>query len=70
MGTVLCFQTQHSEFPNGMPDFANPLPPDFFVNLGCPLVQVAAKAIATEAPPSKTTKEPLEVDVVEDQSRL
>ena len=42
----------HPEVPDGMSDSADPLPPEFFVNPGCPPVQVTVEAIATEAPPS------------------
>ena len=30
--------------PNGMPDSADPLPPKFFANLGCPLAPIADEA--------------------------
>ena len=60
----------HPEVPDGMPDSGDPLPPEFFVNPGCPLIQATAKAITTEAPPSETAKEPMETTAIEDQSRL
>ena len=56
----------HPEVPYGMPDSADPLPPEFFVNLGCPPVQAVAEATTTEAPPSETTKEPMEAAAPED----
>ena len=56
----------HQDVPNGMPDSADPLPHEFFVNPGCPPVQTAAEATTTKAPPSKTTKEPMEAAVAED----
>ena len=31
----------HPEVPEGMPDSINPLPPEFFMNLGCPPVHNA-----------------------------
>ena len=34
------------EVPDGMPDSTDSLPPEFFMNLGCPPVQVAVEAIA------------------------
>ena len=60
----------HPEVPEGMLDSTDPLPPEFFVNPDCPSVQGAAEATATEAPLSKTAKEPMEVAVAEDQSEL
>ena len=60
----------HSEVPNGMLDFADPLPPVFFVNLGFPPIQAASKTTTTKALPSETTKEPMEVAAAKDQSRL
>ena len=56
----------HQEVPKGMLDFADQLPPEFFVNLDCPLVQVATEATTIEASPSETTKEPIEVAIAED----
>ena len=50
----------------GMPDSADPLAPNFFVNPGCPPVQTTTEATTIEAPSSKTTKEPMEVAIVED----
>ena len=60
----------HPEVPEGMPNFANLLPPEFFVNPDCPPVQEVAEAIAIEAPPSETPKDPMEVAADEDKSRL
>ena len=53
-----------------MPDSTDSLPPKFFVNPECRPVQAVAEAIVTEAPLSETAKEPMEVAVAEDQSRL
>ena len=60
----------HPEALEGMLDSANPLPPNFFVNPGCPLVHAAVEATTTKAPPSEMAKEPVEVATTEDQSRL
>ena len=60
----------HPKVPEGMPDFVDPLPPEFFVKPGCPPVQTAVEAITTKASPSKMAKEPMEVAVAEDQSGL
>ena len=56
----------HPKVPEGMPDFADPLPPEFFVKPGCSPVQTAAEATTTKASPSKMAKEPMEVAVAED----
>ena len=50
----------HPEVLDGMLNSAYPLPPR------CPLVQAATKSITTEAPPSETTKEPMEAAVAEE----
>ena len=60
----------HPKVPKGMPNSANLLPLEFFVNLGYPPVQAVVKATMTEAPPSETPKEPMDVATTEDQSRL
>ena len=60
----------HPEVPEGMPNSADPLPHEFFVNLNCPPVQMAVEATVIEAPLSKTPKEPMEVPAAEDQSGL
>ena len=51
----------HLRVLEGMFDSANPLPPEFFVNLRCPSVQAIAEATATKVPLSETTKESMEV---------
>ena len=56
----------HLEVPDGMPDFVNPLPPDFFVNLGCPLSKWLSRPSAIAAPPSEMAKEPMEAATAED----
>ena len=40
----------YSEVPKSMPDSADPLPLEFFVNLGCPPVQAAVEAIVPKVP--------------------
>ena len=60
----------HPEVPDSMPDFADPLPSEFFANPGCSPVQAVAKATGTKTPPSETAKEPMEVSAAEDQSKL
>ena len=60
----------HLEVPEGIPDFTDQLPPDFFVNPRCPPVQAASKATLTKAPLSKTAKEPMKTTATEDQSRF
>ena len=60
----------HPEVPDGMPDPADPLPPKFFTNLGCPLVEAAAEVIAIEVPLNEAAKEPEEISAVEDHGRL
>ena len=59
----------HPEVLEGL-DSADPLPLEFFMNPGYPPAQAAAEATTTEAPPSKTTKEPMEIAAAEDQSGL
>ena len=60
----------HKEVPEGMPDSADPLPSEFFVNHGCLPAQAAVEATATEAPLSEMAREPMEVTTAEDQSGL
>ena len=56
----------HSNVPNGMPDFVDPLPPEFFKNPRCPSVQAVVEATMTKVPPSETTKDPMEAVSTED----
>ena len=58
------------EVPKGMPDSVDPLPFEFFVNSGCPLVQAVAVATTTEVPLNEATKEPVEIAAVEDHGKL
>ena len=44
--------------PDGMPDSADPFPPEFFANLGCPLASAHVKAKAVEVYPTDATKDP------------
>ena len=46
------------------------LPPEFFVNPGCPPVQDVVKATATKTPPSEAVKELMKIATAEDQNRL
>ena len=48
-----------SDVLEGMPDSADLLPPEFFVNPWCPPIQEAFEATTTEVPLSKATKEPV-----------
>ena len=58
------------EVPKGMPDSADPLLLEFFVNPGSPPVQAIAEAIATKVPLNEVVKEPVEIVVAEDYGRL
>ena len=60
----------HPVVPEGMLNSTNPLPPEFFVNPGCPLFQAATEASTTEVPLSEAAKEPVEIAAVEDHGRL
>ena len=60
----------HLDVPNGMLNSVYRQPPKFFTNSGCPSVQGVVEATVTEVPPNETTKEPMEVVAIEDQSRL
>ena len=60
----------HPEVLDGMPDSADPLYPEVFMNPKCPFVQADAKNTSIEVHLSKAAKEPMEVAVAEDQSRL
>ena len=58
------------EVLEGIPYFADPLPPEFFVNPRCPLVQAAVEATVTEVPLNEEAKELVEIAVVEDHDKL
>ena len=58
------------EVLEGMPDSADPLHIEFFVNLGCSPVQVVAEATAIEVPLNEVTKERVEIDAAEDHGKL
>ena len=46
------------EVPDGMPDFSDPLPLEFFVNPKCPRTPTATEAMAIEVDESEAAKEP------------
>ena len=60
----------HPKVLEGMPDSADSLFPEFFVNPGCPPVQVATEATTIEASLSEMAKEHMEVATSKDQSGL
>ena len=60
----------HPEVPEGTLDSVDSLPPEFFVNPGCPPVQVAVEATTIEVPLNKEAKEPVKIAAAEDHSRL
>ena len=51
----------------GMPNFVDPLPPEFFVNLVCPLASIADEAKAAEVHPVEMKKDSVKGDIVEEQ---
>ena len=53
--------------PDGMPDSTNPLPQEFFANLGCLSALKPVEAKATEVHSVETAKDPMEGVVVEEQ---
>ena len=53
-----------------MLDSTDPLPPEFFVNLRCPLVQEAVETTTIEVPLNEEVKESVEIASVEDHVRL
>ena len=52
---------------DGMPYFTDPLPPEFFANLGCPPAPIVVKAKASEVYLVETMKDSVEGVVVEKQ---
>ena len=52
--------------PDGMPDYADPLPPEFFENLGFPSALAPVEAKAAEVHPAEVAKDPMEGAVVEE----
>ena len=50
-----------------MPDSADPLPLEFFVNLGCPPAPLVVEAKAAKVHLVETAKDPTEGVVVEEQ---
>ena len=67
----MCVQTQHPgeqpRIPNGMPDSTDPLPPEFFANVGCPPAPTAIEAKAAEVHLGEAAKDPKVDVVVEEQ---
>ena len=53
--------------PDVMPDSTDPLPPEFFANLGCPLAPTAIEAKAIEVHLGVVVKDLVEVAVAEEQ---
>ena len=53
--------------PDGMPDFTDPLLPEFFANLGCPLAPTAIEAKAAKVHLGEAVKDPVEGIVAEEQ---
>ena len=51
-----------------MSDSADPLPSEFFANLGCPLAPTVVEAKVVEVHLGEATKDPMEDVVVEEQS--
>ena len=58
------------EVPKGMPNSVDPLPPEFFVNPECYLIQASVEATTTEVPLNEMAKEPMEIAAIEDHGRL
>ena len=56
----------HPWILDGMPDFVDPLPLEFFGNLRCPSAPTAIEAKAVEVHLGDVTKDPVE-DVVADE---
>ena len=67
---MLCIQNNiHGDLPgilDGMLDFADPLPPYFFVNLGSPPAPTVVEAKTVEVHLSKAAKDPVE-DVIPEE---
>ena len=53
--------------PDGMPDFADLLPPEFFENMGCPPTLLTDEAKVAKVHPVETMKGPMEGAVAEEQ---
>ena len=60
----------HPEVPEGMPDSANQLPPEYFLNPECPPVQEVVEATTIKVPLNEAAKEPVEIVAAEDHGRL
>ena len=67
-----CYVFKHNicgdrpEVPKGMLDSVDPLPPEVFVNHGCPPIQAATEVIETEESPGETAQEPMKIAFFED----
>ena len=55
------------EIPDGMPDSANPLPPEFFVNPRCPSALITVEVKAVDIDMGEATKDTEEGVVIEEQ---
>ena len=55
------------EIPDGMPDSANPLPPEFFVNPRCPSAPITVEVKAVDIDMGEATKDTEEDVVIEEQ---
>ena len=53
---------------DGMLDFVDPLPTEFFANLGCPLAPTADEAKVADVHLVETATDPVEGAIVEEQS--
>ena len=53
--------------PDGMLNSTDPLPPEFFANLGCPLAPTTIEAKVAEVHLGEAAKDPVEDVVVEEQ---
>ena len=51
------------EFPDGMPDSFDPIPPEFFMNPKCLSAQIATEATAAEAEQSEMTEKAKEQEM-------
>ena len=68
-----CYAFKHGirddrpRIPDGMPDSADPLPLEFFANLGCPPTPTTDEAKVVEVHPFETTKDSVEGAIAEEQ---
>ena len=52
---------------DGMPDFIDPLPPEYFENLGCPLAPTTDETKVVEVHSVEMAKDPVEGIITEEQ---